>query len=215
MKIIVLGSPGVGKGTYTQDLVKKLDVVHISTGELFRENIKNETELGKQANEYISKGNLVPDEVTIAMVKDRLANLDNGFILDGFPRTVPQAEALAGFSAMDLVILFKADHEVIIQRLSGRITCKDCSRIFHKTNLPPKEEGVCDICQGTLYQRDDDKPETVKERLITYEQKTAPLIDFYREKGLLREITINEDYGTHGVEIMGRIMEIVNSVHNP
>ncbi len=214
MKIIVLGSPGVGKGTYTQELVKEYNLLHISTGDIFRKNIKEQTELGKKADEYISQGRLVPDEVTIGMVKERLSEEDcqSGFILDGFPRTIAQAEALQGITDIDLVIHFMADEEVIIERLGGRLTCRKCGRIFHKKNIPPKVEGVCDSCGGELYTRADDNPESIKERLRVYEQQTAPLIEFYKEKGLLREIMVNEDFGTHGKEIMGKIMKVIGGV---
>ena len=167
MKIIALGSPGVGKGTYAAEITKKYNVLSISTGDLFRENIKNETELGKKAKEIIDSGKLVPDEVTIGMMKERLGREDtpNGFILDGFPRTIPQAEALSEFSEIDLVLNFKADKEVIMQRLTGRRTCSNCAAIFHVVNIPPKQEGVCDKCGGKLVQRSDELPEVIEERL--------------------------------------------------
>lgn len=212
MKIVVLGSPGVGKGTYTQDLVKMFNLVHISSGDLFRENMKNETELGKKVKAYMDAGQLVPDEITISMVKERLSREDiqrKGFILDGFPRTVPQAEALAEVTDLDLVVNFKADDQVIITRLSGRIICRQCGRIFHKVNIPPKEEGVCDICQGELYQRDDDQPEAVEKRLNAYKEQAGPLINYYQNKGLLKEITINEDYGGHKEMIQERILNLI------
>lgn len=207
MKIVVLGSPGVGKGTYIQALIKELNLVHISTGDLFRDNIKAKTELGKKAAEYISKGNLVPDEITIGMVKERLSQPDcrKGFILDGFPRTVGQAEALKDLAFLDVVLCFKADQEVILQRLGGRITCRNCGKIYHKLNLPPREEGICDACGGELYQRPDDVPEAIKNRLDVYEKQTAFLVDYYQKKKLLRELLINEDFSTHSREILERI----------
>jgi len=214
MKIIALGSPGVGKGTYAAEIVQKYGLLHISTGQIFRENIQGGTELGLQAKEYIDAGKLVPDQVTIDMVKDRLAKddcKDGGFILDGFPRTIPQAEALSEFCEMDMVINFKADSEVIIQRLSGRRVCKKCGAIFHAVNIKPKREGICDSCEGELYQRDDDKPEAIKQRLIVYEEQTSPLIGYYKEKGILREITINEDFGTGKEEIMNRIFNLIDN----
>jgi len=213
MKIIVLGSPGVGKGTYTQDLVKILNLIHISTGDLFRENIKNETELGKQAQEFINQGKLVPDQITISMVKERLSKDDckNGFILDGFPRTVAQAEALEKITPLDLVLNFKADPETIIARLGGRIICKKCARIYHQKNLIPKQEGICDFCGGELNVRDDDKPEAVEKRLKLYQEQAAPLIDFYKKKNFLREITINEEYGIHKKMIQERILKVINN----
>ena len=214
MKIIALGSPGVGKGTYATEIVQKYGLLHISTGQIFRENIKGGTELGLKAKEYIDAGKLVPDQVTIDMVKDRLGKddcKDGGFLLDGFPRTIPQAEALSEFCEMDLVINFKADPEVIIQRLSGRRVCKKCGWTCHVQNIPPKQEGICDACGGELYQRDDDKPEAIKQRLIVYEEQTAPLIGYYKEKGILKEITINEDFGAHKTEIMDRIFNLIEN----
>ena len=214
MKIIALGSPGVGKGTYATEIVQKYGLLHISTGQIFRENIKGGTELGLKAKEYIDAGKLVPDQVTIDMVKDRLSKDDckeGGFILDGFPRTIPQAEALSEFCEMDMVINFKADPEVIIQRLGGRRVCKNCGAIFHAVNIKPKQEGICDACSGELYQRDDDKPEAIKQRLIVYEEQTAPLIGYYTEKGILKEITINEDFGTGKEVIMNRIYELIDN----
>ncbi len=207
-----MGSPGVGKGTYTQDLVKILGLVHISSGDLFRENIKNSTPLGKKAKEFIDKGQLVPDEITIGMVKDRLSKLDaqeKGFILDGFPRTVPQAEALSTVTTLDKVINFFADREVIVQRISGRIICRKCGRIFHLINLPPKTKGICDACNGDLYQRDDDKPEAVRSRLDAYEKQSAPLLDYYSKQNLIREVVVNEDYGVHKKMIQDRIMKVI------
>jgi len=195
MNIIFLGAPGVGKGTYTSRVKDKYQIPHISTGDIFRENIKNSTELGKQAKNYIDKGQLVPDEITINMVKDRLSKNDikNGYILDGFPRTIEQAEALSEFSKVDVVINFVAKDSVIIQRLSGRRICKKCQAIFHITNIKPKVDGVCDKCNGELYQRDDDKPKAIKHRLQVYEKQTTPLIDYYKEKGLLIQVDANSE----------------------
>jgi adenylate kinase len=195
MNIIFLGAPGVGKGTYTGRVKEKYNIPHISTGDIFRENIKNETELGKEAKNYIDKGHLVPDEVTINMVKDRLSkdDLEKGYILDGFPRTIPQAEAMGNFAKIDIVVNFIAEETTIIQRLSGRRICKKCAEIFHVKNIPPKVEGVCDKCNGELYQRDDDKPEAIKKRLETYKEQTAPLIGFYKEKGILESIEADSE----------------------
>lgn len=215
MKLVVLGSPGVGKGTYTQDLVKILGLVHVSSGELFRQNMKDGTELGKKAEKYVKRGELVPDLVTIGMVKERLDQNDckkKGFILDGFPRTVLQAEALAKITALDVVIEFRADDGVIVARLSGRIICRKCGQIYHLKNLPPKKKGVCDFCGGEIYQRDDDKPEAVRKRLADYHAQAAPLIAFYKKKGLLKEIIVNEDYGMHKELIQKRILKVIGSV---
>lgn len=214
MKLLVMGLPGVGKGTYTQELVEELGLVHISTGDIFRENIKNKTELGKIAEKCISEGKLVSDELTVKLVRERLSRSDcktKGFILDGFPRTILQAEALETITKVDLVVNFKADDKVIIERISGRIICRKCGRIFHKKNILPKVDGVCDDCGGELYQRDDDNPKTVKQRLEIYRQQTAPLMDYYRRKGLLKEMVINEDFGKHKQLIMNRIMKVISS----
>ena len=197
MNIMFLGAPGAGKGTYTKKIVRVYNIPHISTGDIFRDNIKNNTELGKEAKSFIDKGNLVPDEVTINMVKDRLSKDDTkkGFVLDGFPRTIPQGEALDRFSKLDIVINFVVKEENIIKRLSGRRICRNCGAIFHIDYIPTKEEGVCDKCQGEVYQRDDDKPEAIKERLKVYEEQTAPLIGFYKEKGILNVVDANRDIG--------------------
>ena len=212
MKLVVLGSPGVGKGTYTQELVQKYNLLHISTGDLFRENLKSETELGVQAKSFMDAGQLVPDEVTIGMVKERLSRDDanDNFVLDGFPRTIAQAEALTDITPIDMAINFKADKDVILGRLGGRIICRKCGQIFHKQNIPPKQDGICDTCGGELYERDDDKPEAIEKRLVVYEEQTSPLIGFYTEKGLLREVTVNEDFGTHKEEIMNRIFKVID-----
>ena len=213
MKNIALGSPGVGKGTYAKLIVEKYGIITISSGDLFRENIKNETELGKKAKELIDAGHLVPDEITIEMMKERLSREDTqkGFVLDGFPRTIPQAEALAEFVEVDMAINFKADKEIIMQRLTGRRTCKKCAATFHMVNLPPQVEGVCDKCEGELIQRSDELPEVIEERLKVYEEQTAPLIDYYKEKGLLRELTINEDMGKYKDQIMEKVFTAIDN----
>lgn len=195
MNIIFLGAPGVGKGTYTSRIKEKYGLQHISTGDIFRENMKNNTPLGQEAKTYIDKGQLVPDEVTINMVKDRLSKEDmkEGYILDGFPRTITQADSLSKFSTIDLVVNFVAEDSVIIQRLSGRRICKGCSAIYHIKNIPPKVENICDKCNEALYQRDDDKPEAIKQRLIIYQEQTAPLIDYYKKKAMLAVIDANSE----------------------
>ena len=198
----------MGKGTYATALKTILNIPHISTGDLFRENRKNNTELGKQAQEYMDKGDLVPDEITIAMLKERIKD-EKGFLLDGFPRTIPQADALKEMTEIDMVLNFVADDEVIIQRLSGRRICKKCGAIYHIKNIKPKVEGVCDKCEGELYQRDDDMPEAIKERLDIYREKTAPLINYYKEQGLLREVKVNEDFGSHREILLERIMKAI------
>lgn len=190
-KIIFLGALGVGKGTVAKLIVAKLNIPQISTGDLLREAVKQGTELGNKAKSYMDSGQLVPDEIITGPLKQRIAKKDckNGFILDGFPRTIPQAEALDSSNIIiDKVIYFVAGKEVIIQRLSGRRTCKKCGAIFHIQNIPPKKQGICDNCGGELFQRDDDKPEAIKNRLKVYDKQTAPLIKFYKIKGNLAEI---------------------------
>lgn len=193
MNIILLGSPGVGKGTYAKRISKIYGIPQISTGDMFREAIKNKTKIGLLAKTYIDKGNLVPDDVTIKIVEQRLKKDDckNGFMLDGFQRTIAQADALSGISKIDKVLNFFASDGIIINRLSGRRVCSECGAIFHVKNIPPKAEGICDLCQGKLIQREDDRPESVKKRLDVYNKQTAPLIAYYRGKGILANIDAN------------------------
>ena len=195
MKIIMLGAPGAGKGTQAKQIAEQYNIPHISTGDIFRANIKNGTELGKKAKEYMDQGLLVPDELVVDLVVDRIEKDDcqKGFILDGFPRTIPQAEALdAALAAKDMKIDYALDIEVpdenIIDRMSGRRSCRECGAIFHEKYNPPKSEGICDICSGELILRDDDKEETVKKRLDVYHEQTAPLISHYKSAGSLHEI---------------------------
>lgn len=190
MKLVFLGPPGAGKGTIAAKAKDVYSIPHISTGDLFRDNIKRETELGKKVKAILAAGDLVPDEVTIAMVKDRLASDDasNGFILDGFPRTIAQADALESISALDKVVNFVLDTEDIIKRLSGRRVCKSTGRTYHILYNPPKVEGIDDETGEPLIQRDDDKEEAIRNRLEVYEASTAPLISYYRDKGLLVDI---------------------------
>lgn len=195
LDIVLLGGPGSGKGTQAEQLKQKLNLKHVATGDLFRENIKNETDLGKLAKTYMNRGELVPDDVTEAMVKDRLARPDfkDGFILDGFPRTISQAEALNVILTdlqrrLDGVFHIKVSDDEIVRRLSGRLICRDCQTPYHKEFNPPTKEDVCDACGGELYQRDDDNPDTIRARLKTYHAQTAPLIGYYQETGLLIEI---------------------------
>ena len=190
MKLVFLGPPGAGKGTIAAKAKDVYSIPHISTGDLFRDNIKRETELGKKVKAILAAGDLVPDEVTIAMVKDRLASDDasNGFILDGFPRTIAQADALESISALDKVVNFVLDKEDIIKRLSGRRVCKSTGRTYHILYNPPKVEGIDDETGEPLIQRDDDKEEAIRNRLEVYEASTAPLISYYRDKGLLVDI---------------------------
>lgn len=192
MKLVLLGAPGAGKGTQAVVIAKKYNVPHVSTGDIFRYNIKNNTDLGKKAKEYIDKGLLVPDEVTINIVKDRLENEDckNGFILDGFPRTILQAEKLDEILAsmgaeLDCVLNIDVPDTEIINRMSGRRVCSKCSMSYHIKSNPPKEKDICDECGAPVIQRDDDKEETVLKRLETYHKQTEPLIEYYSRKGLL------------------------------
>lgn len=191
--IILMGPPGAGKGTLAKQLMSAYDLVHISTGDMFREAIKAGTELGNLAKSYIDRGDLVPDEVTIGIVKERLGQDDceKGFLLDGFPRTLPQAEALKKIASevnrpIEVVINLDCDKEELIRRISGRRVCKNCGAPYHVVTLKPKVEGVCDICGGPLYQRADDNEEALKVRLEHYVQSTKPLLDFYANEGLLK-----------------------------
>jgi adenylate kinase len=194
--IVMLGPPGVGKGTQAKILSEKTGLAHISSGDLFRENLKNQTELGKLAQTYMTKGELVPDDVTVAMIKDRLTRPDcqAGAVLDGFPRTPPQAEALESMlkefnGQVDAVPFIAAGEDVLIERLSGRWTCRvNGAHVFNEKTNPPKNAGKCDFDGAELYQRDDDKPETVKNRIKVYFEQTSPLISYYREHGKLIEI---------------------------
>jgi adenylate kinase len=193
--IVMLGPPGVGKGTQAKILAEKTGLVHVSSGDLFRENIKNQTELGQLAQSIIKKGELVPDDVTIAMIRERLSRPDckAGAILDGFPRTPPQADALKQMLVefdgdVDYVPFVNADEKVLVERLSGRRTCRAHGHIFHATFNPPQEEGICDLDGSELYQRDDDKAETVARRIQVYMDQTSPLISYYRECCKLVEI---------------------------
>jgi len=193
--IILLGAPGAGKGTQAVYLKEALGIPHISSGDLFRENLRNETELGRLARAYMDRGELVPDKVTIAMVKERLARPDcaGGAILDGFPRTIAQAQALETILAeqgrrVGIVPYIKVADEVLLARLAGRWTCRRCETVYHELFSPPKVAGQCDLCGGELYQRADDTPETQRRRIDVYFQQTTPLIEYYRERGLLVEI---------------------------
>ncbi len=195
--VILLGPPGAGKGTQAQRLAQRLGLPHISTGDLFREHLQKQTPLGQLAQQYMSKGELVPDEVTIGMVQDRLARPDaaRGAILDGFPRTVAQAEALeqmlAARDARLVVPYIQVPEEELVARLSGRLTCRAHGHVFHVRYNPPKQPGICDYDGSELYQRDDDKPETVRRRIQVYQEQTAPLIDYYRRRGVLVEVNGN------------------------
>ena len=203
MKIIMLGAPGAGKGTQAKKIADKYQVPHISTGDIFRANIKNGTELGKKAKTYMDQGLLVPDELVVDLVVDRLAQDDckNGCVLDGFPRTNPQAESLdaalaAKGEAIDYAIDVDVPDENIINRMSGRRACVACGATYHIVHIPTKVEGICDRCGEALILRDDDKPETVKKRLDVYHEQTQPLIDYYTKKNVLKSVDGTQDMET-------------------
>ena len=191
MKLILLGAPGAGKGTQAEILSRKYSIPTISTGNILRAAMKAGTPVGLRAKEYVENGRLVPDEVIIGIVQERLAQADcaNGYILDGMPRTIPQAEALEAHGIeIDCAVSIEIEDETIIERMAGRRTCHDCGASFHVVNNPPKTEGVCDLCGGELTIRKDDAPETVKARLETYHSETEPLKDFYAQRGKLRSV---------------------------
>lgn len=196
MNLVLLGPPGAGKGTQAKVLSKDLGIPHISTGDMLRDALSKEMPLGKKAKEYMSKGELVPDELVIDIVKERLSNSDvkNGFILDGFPRTLLQAKMLDATlknikKKLDAVLYFKTSLEMSIARLSGRRVCKACGANFHVKNIPPKKNGICDYCGGELYQRKDDYEDTIRRRWSVYMEETTPLIDYYKKTGLLEEVS--------------------------
>jgi len=195
MRLVLLGAPGAGKGTLAKELSTALGIVHISTGDIFREEVAAGSELGRKAKSYMDRGELVPDEVVIGMVRARLSRPDTakGFILDGFPRTVPQAEALGAAlkdagTPLDAVLDIDVPEDVVVRRLSGRRVCRTCGAIYHVENKPPKKEGVCDLDGGEVYQRDDDREEAIRNRLSVYARATAPLTSYYKEQGLLRSV---------------------------
>ena len=200
MKIIMLGAPGAGKGTQAKKIAEKYQIPHISTGDIFRANIKNGTELGKKAKTYMDQGLLVPDELVCDLVVDRVKQEDckNGYILDGFPRTIPQAEILDAAlgqmgESLDYAINVDVPDEHIVNRMSGRRACVGCGATYHIVYAPTKKEGVCDVCGAELILRDDDKPETVQKRLSVYHEQTQPLIDYYKGKGILKDVDGTKD----------------------
>jgi len=212
MKIVLLGGSGAGKGTQAKIIAEKYNIPHISTGDIFRANIKDGTELGKKAKTYMDAGALVPDELVVDLVADRLTwdDTKNGFVLDGFPRTIPQAQALTKALAdmstqLDVAIDIEVPDQVIIDRMGGRRACVSCGSTYHIVNIPPQKEGFCDKCGAKLILRDDDKPETVKKRLDVYHDQTQPLIDYYNEMGVLKEV----DGTTSMDEVFAQIAEIL------
>ena len=214
MKIIMLGAPGAGKGTQAKQIADKYSIPHISTGDIFRANLKAGTELGKKAKEYMDQGLLVPDELTCDLVMDRIAQDDckNGFVLDGFPRTIPQAEALDAAltkinQKMDYAIDVDVPDDNIINPMSGRRACLNCGATYHIVSIPTKQEGICDRCGNQVVLRDDDQPETVKKRLNVYHEQTQPLIDYYQKQGILKSVD-----GTQPMEsVFGAIVEILGA----
>lgn len=212
MRIIMLGAPGAGKGTQAKKIAAKYGIPHISTGDIFRANIKNGTELGKKAKSYMDQGMLVPDELTVSLVMDRFQEPDaqKGYVLDGFPRTIPQAESLdealkKSGSQIDYAVNVDVPDENIINRMSGRRACVKCGATYHLQYAAPKKEGVCDSCGEALILRDDDKPETVQKRLKVYHEQTQPLIDYYAQKKVLKEVD-----GTQGLdEVFSQITAIL------
>ena len=214
MKIIMLGAPGAGKGTQAKMIADKFGIPHISTGDIFRANIKNGTELGKKAKEYMDKGQLVPDELTVEILLDRVANDDckNGYVLDGFPRTIPQADVLDKEltklgDKVDFAINVDVPDENIVRRMSGRRACLKCGATYHIEHIPPKTEGICDKCGSELVQRDDDKPETVQNRLSVYHEQTQPLIEYYDKKNILKSVDGTKDMQ----EVFTDIVNILNA----
>jgi adenylate kinase len=210
VNLLIMGPPGAGKGTQAAEIVKELKIPHISTGDMLREAVKQGTEMGKKAKEYMDKGQLVPDEVIIGVVKERLGQPDCkvGFLLDGFPRTLPQAEALdqtlkeMGIK-LDAVINIRVPREKIVDRITGRRVCRSCGDTYHVVNKPPKESGKCDKCGGELYQRSDDTAETVNKRLDVYEAQTQPLLDYYGKQGIVLDI--------NGDQPINRVLEDILS----
>ncbi|MDP8213530.1 MAG: adenylate kinase [Candidatus Zapsychrus exili] len=214
MKLVLLGPPGAGKGTLAEGLRDDLGLVHISTGDILRKEMKDETELGTEAKQFVESGGLVPDELVIKLIKNKLVNdkdTDKGFLMDGFPRTQKQAEDLDEIleeldKSVDHVLCLEASLEIVIERLTGRRVCKSCGAIYHMTNKPSKTEKICDFCQGELYQRSDDNEETIKNRMNVYSQSTAPVIEYYKSNGRLK--TINADNSSF--EVKSDALKIVN-----
>ncbi len=212
MKIIMLGAPGAGKGTQASVIAKKYGIPHISTGDIFRANLKEGTPLGLQAKEYMDQGLLVPDELTCDLVVDRIGQPDaaDGYILDGFPRTIPQAEELTAAleergEAIDYALDIEVPDEYIMDRMSGRRSCPKCGAGYHIVFNPSKEEGICDVCGSRLIQREDDRPETVSKRLAVYHDQTQPLIEYYKNSGILREVDGTQDID----KVLNDILKIV------
>ncbi len=210
MNIVIFGPPGSGKGTYSSRLLQELKTPHISTGDLVRAEIRKSTAIGKEIEGYSRRGQLVPDSTIITLLKNRVSEPDcsKGFILDGFPRTIPQANELDKFASVDVVINLDVPDDVIVERLSTRLTCRSCGEIYNRLFLKPKREGTCDKCGGELYTRDDDKPEVIQERLNTYREQTQPLLDFYRKQNLVEDVS-NREAGVPPEQIVSKILDII------
>ena len=195
MRVIFLGPPGVGKGTQADFIAQKYEIPKLSTGDLLRESVANETPLGKEAKGYMTRGELVPDAVVVGLVEEKLTSPEcqKGFLLDGFPRTVAQADQLSSYLAstgkgLDRVVYFSLSEDEIIRRISGRRSCPECKAVYHLESVPPKQAGICDVCGKSLIQRNDDKPETVESRLAVYQEQTAPLVEYYKSRKILGEL---------------------------
>ncbi|MFA4989967.1 MAG: adenylate kinase [Candidatus Omnitrophota bacterium] len=215
MRIILLGPPGAGKGTQAKKLAERLSLAHISTGDILRQNVKDGTALGQEAKDFMERGLLVPDELMSKMLLERFSQSDirNGFILDGYPRNLAQAQTLADIFkqkniAIDMVVYLDSSDQVIIQRLSGRLVCNACGANFHVTNMPPREKGICDKCGGALFQRTDDKEETIKKRLEVYKHEVSGLIKYYQDKKKLYRLAADEEAGTVLDEIIALTKKI-------
>lgn len=218
LRVIMLGPPGAGKGTQAKRIATAYDIPHISTGDILRDNVARDTELGREAKSFMDAGDLVPDEVVVGMLADRISEPDaaNGFNLDGFPRTVPQAQVLENLlvereTPLDVVLRLAVDHDEVVRRLTGRRTCKDCGAVYHLDHNPPAKAGACDACGGEVVQRDDDKEEVVLNRLDVYHRQTEPLEFFYWQRGLLRDVAAVGDVG----DVTERAMSVLSEYAEP
>jgi len=211
MKIVIFGPPGSGKGTYASRLVKRLGVPHISTGDLVREEIRNQTPLGKMIEKYSSSGTLVPDETITEILKKRMKSMEaKGFVLEGYPRTVSQARELEKITTIDTVVNLNVPDSVIIRRLSARLQCKSCGAIYNEITMKPKVSGKCDKCGGELFRRTDDQPEVIQERLRVYKEASSPVVDFYRAENRLKDIK-NDDPNADPEQIVNQILRAINA----
>ncbi len=213
MKIVLFGPPGSGKGTYASRISPIYKIPHISTGDIFRAHLAQKTDLGKKIEDVMKSGNLVPDDLTMDVVHDRLSQEDckNGFILDGFPRTIPQAELFDKMEKLDVVVNLVVPDEVIIKRLSARLSCKECKTIYNTLTLKPKAEGKCDKCGGELFLREDDKPEQIRNRLEVYRKQTFPLIEYYRKQGISHDVTCDR-IDIPPEEIVAKILNVLEGL---